>query len=204
MTSMALRIGVLASGRGSNLQAIIDAVERNELSAVIAVIVSNNKGAQALERARGHGIKASFVNPKDFPSREEYEREVVGILKENGVNLVVLAGYMLIAGRPLLDAFKKRIINIHPALLPSFPGLHAQRQAIMYGVKFSGCTVHFVDEHLDGGPIILQSVVPVLDGDDEESLSQRILVEEHKLLVSVLKLLSEDKVKVSGRIVRIL
>ncbi|MDD5112250.1 MAG: phosphoribosylglycinamide formyltransferase [Candidatus Altiarchaeota archaeon] len=201
---MALRIGVLASGRGSNLQAIIDAVERNELSAVIAVIVSNNKGAQALERARGHGIKASFVNPKDFPSREEYEREVVGILKENGVNLVVLAGYMLIAGRPLLDAFKKRIINIHPALLPSFPGLHAQRQAIMYGVKFSGCTVHFVDEHLDGGPIILQSVVPVLDGDDEESLSQRILVEEHKLLVSVLKLLSEDKVKVSGRIVRIL
>jgi phosphoribosylglycinamide formyltransferase-1 len=201
---MTLRIGVLASGRGSNLQAIINAIGRKELEAKIAVVVSNKQDAQALGRARSHGIPAVFVNPADFQSREAYECKVVEALRKHEVNLVVLAGYMLIAGRPLLDAFSKRIINIHPALLPSFPGLHAQRQALEYGVKYSGCTVHFVDECLDGGPVILQSVVPVNDGDDEESLSQRILTEEHKLLVKVLKLLSEDRIRISGRIVRVL
>lgn len=199
-----LKVGVLASGRGSNLQAIIDAVDRGELNAEVSVVISDKKDAKALERARKHKIKAVFVNPKDFSSRQLYEENVVKILRENGVGLIVLAGYMLIVGKPLLQAFKNKIINIHPALVPSFPGLHAQKQALDFGVKYSGCTVHFVDENLDSGPVILQVVVPVLEDDTEESLSERILGQEHKVLPQAIKFFSENKLKVEGRKVRIL
>lgn len=199
-----LRLGVLASGRGSNLQAIIDAIRKKKLSAEIAVVISNKQDAFALKRAKRSGIPAVYVNPKDFASREAYERELARLLQEHAVELVVLAGYMLIVGKPLLNAFKNRIINIHPALVPSFPGLHAQRQAIEFGVKYSGCTVHFVDESLDAGPIILQAVVPVRDDDTEASLSKRILRREHKLLPEAIRLFSEGRLKIEAHKVRLL
>lgn len=199
-----LRVGVLASGRGSNLQAIIDAIKRKKLDADVSVVISNNENALALERARKNRIKALFINPKDFGSRELYEKKVVEALRESKVGLVVLAGYMLIVGKPILSEFRNKIINIHPALIPSFPGLHAQKQALDFGVKYSGCTVHFVDESLDAGPIIIQSVVPVLDDDTEESLSNRILKEEHRILVKAVKLFSEGKIVINGRKVKII
>lgn len=199
-----LRIGVLASGRGTNLQAIIDAIRRKELNAEIAVVISNRKDAKALERAKKHKINSIHINPKDFESKEDYEKRVVEVLNRSNVKLVVLAGYMLIVGKTILEAFKNKIINIHPALTPSFPGLHAQKQALDFGVKYSGCTVHFVDESLDAGPIILQAVVPVLNNDTEDSLSERILKEEHKILPHAIKFFSENRLKVEGRKVRIL
>jgi len=201
---MALAIGVLASGRGSNLQAIMDAIENGQLDAKIAIVISDKKDAKALERAKAAKVKSLFINPKDFKSREDYEKNVVDALKEANVGLVVLSGYMLILGKPLLSAFKNKIINIHPALIPSFPGLHAQKQAVDFGVRVSGCTVHFVDESLDAGPIILQSAVPVLQNDSEGSLSERILKEEHRILPEAVRLFSEGRLKLEGRRVRIL
>lgn len=198
------RIGVLASGRGSNLQAVIDAIEEKRLKAEVVVVISNREDAAALDRARKRKIPAFFINTADFKNRGEYEKKVVSLLREKKVELVVLAGYMLIVGKPLLNAFRNRIINIHPALIPSFPRLHAQRQALKYGVKISGCTVHFVDESLDAGPIIVQAAVPVMENDTEESLAARILEQEHRILPAAIQLFSEKRLKIDGRRVRIL
>ncbi len=194
-----LKIGVLASGRGSNFQSIIDAVDSGHLKVTLSVLITDNPGAFVIERARKHGIEHLVMQPGQYASRDEYFRSVAGMLKDRQVGLVVLAGFMRIVGRPLIEAFPWRVMNIHPALLPSFPGLHGQRQALDYGVKISGCTVHFVDEGMDTGPVIIQSAVPVLDGDDEEALSARILALEHKIYPEAIKLFSEGKVEVSGR-----
>lgn len=199
-----LRIGVLASGRGSNLQAIMDAAAAGKIDAEVAAVISDVKSAKALDRARGAGIPAYFVDPLAYPSKDEYEREIAGILQRHGVELVCLAGYMRIVGRVLLGAYPNRIMNIHPALLPSFPGLHGQRQALEYGVKYSGCTVHFVDEGVDTGPIIIQAAVPVLENDTEETLSQRILEQEHRIYPEAIKLFSEGRLVIEGRRVRVL
>jgi phosphoribosylglycinamide formyltransferase-1 len=194
-----LNIAVLVSGRGSNLQAIIDAVEEKRLKVNIALVISDNKEAYALKRAEKHNIPHLFINPKEFPTKEDYEKEIISKLKEKDVGLVVLAGYMRLVGKNLLSAYKDKIINIHPSLLPSFPGLHGQRQAIEYGVKISGATVHFVDEGCDTGPIILQKAVEVLDNDDENSLSERILKEEHQILPKAISLFAEGKLTIKGR-----
>jgi phosphoribosylglycinamide formyltransferase 1 len=170
---------VLVSGRGSNLQSIIDAIGCGVLDATIAVVISNRAEAAGLLRAREAGIEAIWLNPRDFPDRDAYDRAIVERLKARDVGLVCLAGFMRLVGAPLLEAFPDRILNIHPSLLPAFPGLDAQRQAIEYGVRVSGATVHLVTSDLDGGPIILQSAVPVLDDDTVDTLSARILVEEH-------------------------
>lgn len=198
-----LRLGVLASGRGSNLQAIIDNIEAGKLDAEVAVVISDKPTAYALERAKNHRIPGKHINPGEFAGKEEYEKAVVECLKENRVELVVLAGYMRLVGKVLLEAFPNRIMNIHPALLPSFPGTHGQRDAVEYGVRFSGCTVHFVDEGMDTGPIILQAVVPVRQDDDEDSLAARILQEEHKLYSQAIQLYAEGRLKVEGRKVKI-
>ncbi len=197
------RIGVLISGRGTNLQALIDAEKRGEISGKIVVVISNKSDALGLERARQAGIKTEVVTKKDYPEREDHDRRVAQILEENGVDLVVLAGYMRILTHVLVDKYKNRIINIHPSLLPAFKGVEAQRQAIEYGVKISGCTTHFVDLDMDAGPIILQTAVPVLDNDTPESLAERILPEEHKILVKSVKLFCEDRLRVNGRHVTI-
>ncbi|MBF7081925.1 phosphoribosylglycinamide formyltransferase [Desulfallas sp. Bu1-1] len=194
-----LNLGVLASGRGSNLQAIIDACAAGRLPARVAVVISDNGNAFALERARRAGIPAVHVDMGDFPGKAEYERQIAGVLKEHGVDLVCLAGYMRLVGNGLLDAFPGRIMNIHPALLPAFPGLHAQEQAWCYGVKFSGCTVHFVDEGMDTGPIILQAVVPVYDDDTADTLAERILEQEHRIYPEAIRLFCEGKLEVRGR-----
>jgi phosphoribosylglycinamide formyltransferase-1 len=194
-----LRLGVLASGRGSNLQSIMDAAAAGKIKAEVAAVISDNKDAFALERARKAGIPALHVNPKDFGSKDEYERAVLMLLKEHGVQLVCLAGYMRIVGRVILDAFPNMVINIHPALLPAFPGLHGQQQAWDYGVKYSGCTVHFVDEEMDTGSIIIQAVVPVYDDDTADTLAARILEQEHKIYPEAIGLLAEGRLKLSGR-----
>ncbi|MHB9093821.1 MAG: phosphoribosylglycinamide formyltransferase [Eubacteriales bacterium] len=198
-----LRLGVLASGRGSNLQAIIDNIEAGELDAEVKVVICDKPAAFALERAKNHGILGKYVNPRDYAGKAEYEQGVVQSLKENQVELVVLAGYMRLVRNVLLEAFPDRVMNIHPALLPSFPGAHGQRDAVNYGVRFSGCTVHFVDGGIDTGPIILQAVVPVTQDDDEDSLAARILKEEHKLYSRAIQLCAEGRLKVEGRKVRI-
>ncbi|AQS59781.1 phosphoribosylglycinamide formyltransferase [Desulforamulus ferrireducens] len=194
-----LRIGVLASGRGSNLQAIMDQCAAGQLPAEVVVVISDKPGAYALERAKGAGIAAYSVVYKDFASKAEYEQAIVRLLEQYQVQLVCLAGYMRLVGEPLLQAFPNRIMNIHPALLPSFPGLHGQRDALNYGVKISGCTVHFVDEGMDTGPIILQAAVPVLDDDTEETLAARILEQEHKLYPAAIKLFAEGRLEIQGR-----
>lgn len=194
-----LRLGVLASGRGSNLQSIMDAAAAGKIKAEVAAVISDNKDAFALERARKAGIPALHVNPKNFGSKEEYERAILKLLKEHNVQLVCLAGYMRIVGRVILDAFPNRVINIHPALLPAFPGLHGQQQAWDYGVKYSGCTVHFVDEGMDTGSIIIQAVVPVYDDDTADTLAARILEQEHKIYPEAIGLLAEGRLKLSGR-----
>ncbi|MCL6636078.1 MAG: phosphoribosylglycinamide formyltransferase [Peptococcaceae bacterium] len=199
-----LRLGVLASGRGSNLQSIMDAADAGRIDAVVAVVISDNGGAYALERARQAGIPAAHVDPKAFSSKDEYERAIVDILKKHGAGLVCLAGYMRLVGRTMLKAFPNRILNIHPALLPSFPGLHGQQQAFDYGVKVSGCTVHFVDEGMDTGPIIIQAVVPVLDDDTADTLSARILEQEHRIYPEAVQLFARGRLKIEGRKVRIL
>lgn len=192
-------VGVLVSGNGTNLQSIIDSIEAKRCSARIKVVISNRTDAFALKRAGNHGIPTEVIKKEDYPSREAYDTELAERLKKHGVGLVVLAGFMRIITRPMLDAFHMRIINIHPALLPSFPGLDVQRKAIEHGVKFSGCTVHFVDEGVDSGPIIIQAVVPVKDNDTAESLSKRILDEEHRIYPEAIHLISEGRLSVMGR-----
>jgi phosphoribosylglycinamide formyltransferase-1 len=195
-----VKIGVLASGRGSNLQAIIDNIENGSLSAEIAVVISDQADAVALDRARKHGAPAVHVNAKGYKGmREEYDALLAQELRKHGVDLVVLAGFMRIITKTLVDAFPQRIMNIHPALLPSFPGLHVQKAAIEHGVKFSGCTVHFVDEGMDTGPVIIQAVVPVLDRDTEDTLAARILKQEHKIFSRAIQFFAEGKLRVEGR-----
>lgn len=198
-----LSIGVLASGRGSNLQAIIDAIANRRLNARVAIVISDNTTAYALERAQAVGIPALACNPKAYTDKEKYEQAIVQALREQGVELVVLAGYMRLVGATLLENFSNRIMNIHPALLPAFPGLHGQEQAWEYGVKFSGCTVHFVDGGMDTGPIILQAVVPVLDDDTAEILSARILEQEHRIYPEAIQLYAQGRLEIAGRKVRI-
>jgi len=194
-----MKIGVLVSGRGSNLQALLDACQRRELQAEVTVVISDQPGALALERARAAAVPAYFVNPKEYGDKAAYEEEICRLLRKHQVELVVLAGYMRLVGSTLLTAFPERIINIHPSLLPAFPGLEAQRQAWEYGVKISGCTVHFVDAGLDSGPIILQAAVPVEEGDSAADLAARILKEEHKLLPRAVNLIAQGRVKIEGR-----
>jgi phosphoribosylglycinamide formyltransferase-1 len=202
-----VRIGVLASGRGSNLQAIIDAIEAGKVDAKIVLVLSNKKDAMALERARKHGLTDVFLDPKPFAgqpdSREAYDRAVLDVLRKHDVELVLLAGYMKIVTPVLVKAYENRMMNIHPSLLPSFPGLDAQKKALEYGVKLSGCTVHFVTEGVDEGPIIIQAAVPIVEGDTAETLAARILVEEHKIYPKAVQLYAEGRLNVSGRVVRV-
>ena len=198
-----LKVGVLASGRGSNFQSIIDAIKENRLKAKVCLLITDNPSAFAIERARKHSIEHLVLKPKEFSSRDAFYIAAAEALKQKDVGLVVLAGFMRIVGKPLIDAFPNRIMNIHPALLPSFPGLHAQKQAIDYGVKISGCTVHFVDEGMDTGPVIIQAAVPVYHTDTEEALSERILKLEHKIYPEAIRLFSEGRLKVEGRSVKI-
>ncbi|MCM2357394.1 MAG: phosphoribosylglycinamide formyltransferase [Geobacteraceae bacterium] len=198
-----LKIGVLASGSGSNLQSIIDNIEAGKLQAEIACVISNNAASFALERARKHDIPALHIDHRIFTGREAYDAALVETLAEHGVELVVLAGFMRIITPVLLHAYPGAIMNIHPALLPAFPGLHAQRQALDYGVKVAGCTVHFVDAGTDTGPIIVQATVPVLEGDTEETLSARIVAEEHRIYPEAIGLFAEGRLKVNGRKVSI-
>ena len=194
-----LKIGVLASGSGTNLQAIMESIEEGRIRAKIACVLSNNSAAFALERAIRHGIPSLHIDHRIFAGREAYDAALVKALREYGVKLVVLAGFMRIITPVLLEAFPSAVMNIHPALLPAFPGLHAQRQAIDYGVKVSGCSVHFVDAGTDTGPIIIQSTVPVLEDDSESSLSARILIEEHRIYPEAIRLFAEGRLKVKGR-----
>ena len=203
MPERRIRLGVLASGRGSNLQAIIAAIEKGTLDAVVAVVISNKMEAPALERARKHGAPAVFLDPKVAPGREDYDRNILEQLRVYNVALVVLAGYMKIVTSVLLEAYDERMMNIHPSLLPAFPGLAAQKQALDWGVKVSGCTVHFVTEGVDAGPIIRQAAVPVLETDTEESLAARILVEEHRIYPEAIQLFAQGRLTVEGRMVRI-
>jgi len=197
-------IAVLVSGNGSNLQVIINKIESGELNARIACVISNNSDAFALTRAKSHNIPVVVLESNGFKGRREYDAALVSILQEHGVELVVLAGFMRILSNVMVEAFPNAIMNIHPALLPSFPGLHAQQQALDYGVKFSGCTVHLVDCGTDTGPIILQAVVPVQQDDTEESLSARIQAEEHRTFPEAIRLFVEGKILLDGRLVRIL
>ena len=195
------KLAVLVSGRGSNLQAIIDSIERNALDVQLSLVLSNVKDALALQRAEKHGIETIFIDPATSPNRKAFDRAMIDKLKEMSIDLICLAGYMRILGKEFIQAFSTRIINIHPSLLPAFPGLDAQKQAIEYGVKLSGCTVHFVDEGIDSGPIILQTAVPVYDHDNEDSLAQRILEQEHILYPKAIKLIAEKKINLNGRTV---
>jgi phosphoribosylglycinamide formyltransferase-1 len=195
-----IKIGVLVSGRGSNLQAIIDNIESSRLSAEVAVVISDQAKAYSLERARKHNIPAFHISPKGYKgNREAYDALLVEKLQKHDVALVCLAGFMRIISPALIKAFPNRIMNIHPALLPSFPGLHVQKAALEHGAKFSGCTVHFADEGMDTGPIIVQAVVPVLDNDTEDSLSERILKQEHKIYSRAIQLYAEGRLKIEGR-----
>jgi phosphoribosylglycinamide formyltransferase-1 len=195
----AVNVGVLVSGRGSNLQAILDAVDEGRLNARVKVVISDREDAYALERAARHRVEAAFVDPSASGSREDYDRALVSKLREKEVELVVLAGFMRILSPFFVESFENRVMNIHPALLPSFPGLHVQKKALDHGVKFSGCTVHFVDTGVDTGPVIIQAVVPVLDGDTEESLSERILRQEHRIYPRAIQLYTEGRLRMRGR-----
>jgi len=196
---MSKRIGVLLSGRGSNFEALADSVASGRIpNAEIAVVVSNREGAPGIDRAKSRGL-ATRVLPSKGLEREAFDRQVVGVLNEHQVDLVCLAGYMRLLSPYFVKAFPNRILNIHPSLLPSFPGLESQRQALEYGVKFAGCTVHFVDENLDAGPIILQAVVPVAGNDTEASLSEKILREEHRIYSEAVKIILEGNFRIEGR-----
>jgi phosphoribosylglycinamide formyltransferase 1 len=192
-------IGVLISGSGTNLQAIIDAIEAEELDAKIQVVLSNRADAYGLVRAKNHGIPVEVLDHKRFPSREAFDQAVVDILRARQVELVVLAGFMRLLSAVLVRAYANRIMNIHPALLPAFPGLHGQKKAVEHGVRFSGCTVHFVNESCDEGPIIIQAVVPVFPDDTEESLAARILKQEHRIYPRAIQLYGEGRLRVEGR-----
>lgn len=199
---MTTNIGVLVSGSGSNLQSIIDHVESGYLKDVkLSVVISDKRDAYALERAKIHEIDAVFIDPRSHGSKMEFEKKIIETLQLYNVDLVLLAGYMRILGSEVIQTYRDRIMNIHPALLPSFKGLHGPRQALEYGVKVAGCTVHFVDEGMDSGPIIIQSSVPVKDDDTENTLASRILEQEHRIFPEAIKLFTEGKLKVDGRIV---
>lgn len=194
------RIAVLLSGRGSNFMAIFEAIKSGFIKdAEIAVVISDKEDAKGLKFAKENGLNALFINPKDFSDRVAYDLELVRILKEKSVDIICLAGFMRIISEEFVTAFENKIINIHPSLLPSFPGLNAQRQALEYGVRITGCTVHFVDSKVDNGPIIMQAAVEVKKDDTVETLSERILKYEHKIYPMSVKLLVEDKIKVEGR-----
>jgi len=194
-----VRGGVLVSGRGSNLQAILDASAAGRLSADVVVVLSDVADAYALERARQRNIPALFEDPKAHPTRETFDKALIGHLEQHRVDLVCLAGFMRLLTPAFVAHYRHRIMNIHPALLPAFPGLHVQRKALQHGVKFSGCSVHFVDEGTDTGPIIIQAVVPVLDDDTEEALSARILRYEHQIYPRAIQLFAERRLQVRGR-----
>jgi len=193
------RIIVLASGRGSNFQALVDASARGEIPGKLVALVTDNPDAYAIGRADSAGIPHAVVDFRSFPSREVYERALLSVMDGYSPDLVVLAGYMRILGDGIVQKYLGRMINIHPALLPSFTGLHAQRQALAHGVKVAGCTVHFVDGTLDCGPIIVQRCVPVLEDDDEDTLAERILAEEHKALPEAVRLFCDGRLTISGR-----
>jgi phosphoribosylglycinamide formyltransferase 1 len=197
------KLGVLISGSGSNLQSIIDHIEKGTLAAQIKIVISNNSQAFGLTRAKKHNIPCAVINHQDFSSREDFDRELIRILQNADVDLIVLAGFMRILTTSFLRAFDQKIINIHPALLPAFPGTHVQQKAIDYGVKFSGCTVHFVDEDIDTGPIIIQAVVPVHASDTAETLADRILKEEHKIYPQAIRYFAENRIIKNGRHVEI-
>lgn len=196
---MPLDLGVLISGRGSNLQAILEAIATGKLDARVRLVLSNRPGVLGIARAEAAGVPTRVVNHKDYGSRQEFDAAMVTALREHGVSWVVLAGFMRIVTPVLLDAFPQRVINIHPSLLPAFPGVNAQAAALAHGVRIAGCTVHLVDPGTDTGPILAQAAVPVLEGDTEESLSERILHREHELLVHVLTAVSQDKLVVESR-----
>jgi phosphoribosylglycinamide formyltransferase 1 len=197
------RLAVLISGRGSNLQSIIDAIAAGSLDATIAIVISNRADAPGLMHARHAGLEALYLAPRDHLDRDAYDRAIVEVLRSRGVGLVCLAGYMRIAGPSLLEAFPDKILNIHPSLLPSFPGLHAQRQALEHGVRISGATVHFVSAEVDAGPIVMQAAVPVRDDDTVETLSARILLEEHRIYPEAIRLvLDSGRSAEADRIVR--
>lgn len=198
-----LKLGVLVSGSGTNLQSIIDNCEAKKIDAQVSVVISDTPGVKALERAKNHNIPAKCIERKSFGSKKEYEQAILDTLNECGVELVCLAGYMRIVGSTLLEQYSGRMINIHPALLPSFPGLEGQKQAWEYGVKVSGCTVHFIDDLTDHGPIILQKAVELKEDDTVESLKERILKEEHKIYPEAIQLIAEDRIRIEGRRVRI-
>ena len=198
-----LKLGILASGRGSNFQSIIDEINAGKLSAAVSLLITDTPDAYAIERAKKHSIDFLYLNPRDFKSINDFYARIAAELTKRSVELVILAGFMRIVRKPLIDAFPNRIMNIHPALLPAFPGLHSQKQAVEYGARISGCTVHFVDEGMDTGPIIIQAAVPVSPDDTEDSLSERILRLEHKVYPFAIKLYSEGRLSVEGRIVNI-
>lgn len=196
---MKKRIAVLLSGRGSNFEALAESIARGRIpGAEIAIVISHREGAAGVERARARGIDARVIPSKGL-DRETYDRQVLAVLKEKKIDLVCLAGYMRLLSVQFVEAFRGRILNIHPSLLPAFPGLEAQRQALEHGAKFAGCTVHFVDENLDAGPIILQAVVPVEDHDTVESLSARILAEEHRIYSEAVRIVLEGRYRIEGR-----
>ena len=192
-------IGVLISGGGTNLQSIIDAIEAKQLDAKIQFVLSNKAAAYGLVRAKNHGIPTEVRDHKSFPSREAYDQAVVDLLHERGVELVVLAGFMRLLSQVFIKAYSNRIMNIHPALLPAFPGLQVQKKALDHGVRFAGCTVHFVNEECDEGPIIIQAVVPVFADDTEDALAARILKQEHKIYPRAIQLYAEGRLRVVGR-----
>jgi phosphoribosylglycinamide formyltransferase 1 len=198
-----VKLGVLISGNGTNLQAIIDSIARGELSAQIRVVISNRADVRGLERARSAGIDALIIDHRKFPTRADFDRELLNALSARAVELVVCAGFMRLLSRVMLDAFPNRILNTHNALLPSFPGIHGPRDAIEYGVKLAGCTVFFVTEGVDAGPVIIQAAIPVLPGDNEETLAVRIRAEEHRILPHAIRLYQEGRLEIVGRTVRI-
>jgi phosphoribosylglycinamide formyltransferase 1 len=200
---MKKRIAVLASGRGSNFQAVIEAIASGRIPAACVALITDNPKAYAIERAERAGVPVLVLDYASFPSKGAYEHALLAAMQQQKADLFVLAGYMRILGTAIVQAFPEKIVNIHPALLPSFTGLHAQRQAVAYGVKVAGCTVHFVDENLDCGPIILQKCVPVQKDDDEDSLAGRILIEEHACYPEAIRLFCEDRLEIAGRTVRI-
>ena len=194
-----LRVGVLVSGRGSNLQALLDAGTRSGYPARVVVVISDREDARALERAATAGVPGIFLNPKDHGDRADFDMALTAILERSEVGLVCLAGFMRILSPAFVGTWRGRLMNVHPSLLPAFPGLHAQRQALQHGVKVAGATVHFVDEGVDTGPIILQAAVPVLPDDTEESLGARILIEEHRMYPEAVRLFAEGRLGVHGR-----
>ena len=199
-----LRVGVLASGRGSNFQSMVTAAAAGRIPAEVVLLLSDRREARALEIARAHGVAVEVVEPREHPGREAHDKALVDLLESRRVGLVCLAGYLRILGTTFVEHFRGRLLNIHPSLLPAFPGLHAQRQALEYGVALAGATVHFVDEGIDTGPIVLQAAVPVLADDTEATLSERILAAEHRIYPEAIRLFAEGRLRIEGRRVRIL